>query len=229
MSLSAIVFDFDGLIIDTEGPGFISWQEIYQEFGKSLTLDDWRHSTGYVGGFDPAIHLERLLGRKLDWSELMPRRSRRNWELTLLAGVLPGIKELIEAGKQSGIPIGVASNSEQGWVESGLKRLGLRSYIDVIVTRDMVLNPKPAPDVYLKVVETLHVAPWQAVALEDSEPGYRAAKRAGLKTVVIPNQFSERQNLSDADLIVRSALEVNLDRLEGLVRGDAPKAAASPR
>jgi beta-phosphoglucomutase-like phosphatase (HAD superfamily) len=93
----------------------------------------------------------------------------------------------------------------------------------------MVLNPKPAPDVYLKVVETLHVPPWQAVALEDSEPGYRAARRAGLKTVVIPNQFSERQNLSDADLIVRTALELNLDRLKVLVRGDVPKVAASSR
>jgi HAD superfamily hydrolase (TIGR01509 family) len=229
MSLSAIVFDFDGLIIDTEGPGFISWQEIYQQFGKSLTLDDWRHSTGYVGGFDPAIHLERLLGRKLDWSDLMPQRSRRNWELTLQAGVLPGIKELMEAAKQSGLPLGVASNSELGWVESGLKRLGLRSYINVIVTREMVLNPKPAPDVYLKVGETLRVLPSRAVALEDSEPGYRAAKRAGLKTVVIPNQFSERQNLSGADLIVQSALELDLDRLEELVKGDVSRAAASPR
>jgi HAD superfamily hydrolase (TIGR01509 family) len=224
MSLSAIVFDFDGLIIDTEGPGFFSWQEAYQQFGKSLTLDDWRHSTGYVGGFDPAIHLERLLGRKLDWSDIMPKRSQRNWELTLEAGVLPGIKELIEAAKQSGLPVGVASNSEQAWVEGGLKRLGLRSYVDVIVTRDMVLNPKPAPDVYLKAVETLHVSPSRGVALEDSEPGYRAAKRAGLKTVVIPNQFSERQDLSDADLIVRSALELDLDRLARLVEGGVPKA-----
>jgi beta-phosphoglucomutase-like phosphatase (HAD superfamily) len=105
----------------------------------------------------------------------------------------------------------------------------LRSYINVIVTREMVLNPKPAPDVYLKVGETLRVLPSRAVALEDSEPGYRAAKRAGLKTVVIPNQFSERQNLSDADLIVQSALELDLDRLEELVKGGVSRATASPR
>jgi beta-phosphoglucomutase-like phosphatase (HAD superfamily) len=87
------------------------------------------------------------------------------------------------------------------------------------VSRDMVLNPKPAPDIYLKTVQTLQVEPDQAVALEDSEPGCRAAKNAGLKAVAIPNRFSERQDLSVADLIVKSATELTLDRLSDLVVG----------
>jgi len=179
MILDALVFDFDGLIVDTENPGFISWAEVYQEFGATLQIDDWRHATGYVGGFDPAIHLEGILGRKLDWSKLMPKREVRNWELTVQATVLPGIEPLFRSAKERQLRIGVASNSGNGWVEGGLRRLGLREYVDTVVTRDMVVNPKPAPDIYLKTVQTLRVEPGHAVALEDSEPGCRAAKHAG--------------------------------------------------
>jgi HAD superfamily hydrolase (TIGR01509 family) len=222
MTLAAIVFDFDGLIVDTENPGFISWQEIYREFGAVLSIDDWRHATGYVGGFDPGIHLEQILGRSLDWSQLMPRRDARNWELTLQARVLPGIEPLLRSAKERQLRIGVASNSENGWVEDGLRRLGLREYVDAVVTRDMVVNPKPAPDIYLKTVQTLQVEPSHAVALEDSEPGCRAAKNAGLKAVAIPNRFSERQDLKVADLIVKSATELDVNRLADLVSGARP-------
>jgi HAD superfamily hydrolase (TIGR01509 family) len=222
MTLAAIVFDFDGLIVDTENPGFISWQEIYREFGAVLSIDDWRHATGYVGGFDPGIHLEQILGRSLDWSQLMPRRDARNWELTLQAHVLPGIEPLLRSAKERQLRIGVASNSENGWVEDGLRRLGLREYVDAVVTRDMVVNPKPAPDIYLKTVQTLQVEPSHAVALEDSEPGCRAAKNAGLKAVAIPNRFSERQDLKVADLIVKSATELDVNRLADLVSGARP-------
>lgn len=220
MTLAAIVFDFDGLIVDTENPGFISWQEIYQEFGATLHIDDWRHATGYVGGFDPGIHLEQILDRRLDWSQLIPKREARNWELTLQASVLPGIEQLLRGARENRLPVGVASNSENGWVEGGLRRLGLRDYVDAVVTRDMVINPKPAPDIYLKTVQTLQVEPGHAVALEDSEPGCRSAKQAGLKAVAIPNRFSERQDLTVADLIVKSATELNFDRLAALVMKD---------
>ncbi|MBV9392737.1 MAG: HAD family phosphatase [Verrucomicrobia bacterium] len=217
MNLQALVFDFDGLIVDTENPGFISWQELYSRFGATLTLDDWRHATGYVSGFDPGIHLEKLLQTGLDWSRLAPERDARNWELTLCAKTLPGIEPLMSSAKQNQIGIGVASNSEFGWVEGGLQRLGLRGYVDTIVTRDMVINPKPAPDIYLKTVQTLGVSPERAIALEDSEPGSRAAQTAGLKVVAIPNRFSERQDLSFVDLKVASAEELNLARLINLL------------
>jgi len=197
MTLQAIVFDFDGLIVDTEGPGFVSWSELYDEFGQKLTLDDWRHATGYVGGFDPGLHLEKLLGHKLDWSVYAPRRESRNWELTLQQSTLAGIKRLMVDAHNRSIKIGVASNSGFGWVDQGLERLGLRHFIETIVTRDMVLNPKPA--------------------VEDSEPGSRAAKAAGMRVVAIPNQFSERQDLSIADLIVPSAEDLSIERLVELV------------
>jgi HAD superfamily hydrolase (TIGR01509 family) len=161
--------------------------------------------------------LEQILGRRLDWSRLMPKREARNWELTLQASTLPGIESLLRSARERCLPVGVASNSENGWVEDGLRRLGLRDYVDAVVTRDMVLNPKPAPDIYLKTVQTLQVEPGHAVALEDSEPGCRSAKQAGLKTVAIPNRFSERQDLTVADLIVKSATELSFDRLAALV------------
>ena len=224
MDLQALVFDFDGLVVNTEEPGFVSWRELYHEFGQTLTLEDWTAATGYVGGFDPHRHLEGLLGRPLDWSVLAPRREARNWELTLREPVLPGIEELMSAAKIAGLRLGVASNSGWGWVDEGLQRLGLRHFIDALVTRDMVLNPKPAPDMYLKCVQTLNVLPAAAVALEDSEPGARAAKNAGLKVVAIPNQFSALQDLSFVDLKVGSASELDLDRLRALVRAGGEEA-----
>ncbi len=217
MTLQAIVFDFDGLIVDTEGPGFVSWSELYDEFGQKLTLDDWRHATGYVGGFDPGLHLEKLLGHKLDWSVYAPRRESRNWELTLQQSTLAGIKRLMVDAHNRSIKIGVASNSGFGWVDQGLERLGLRHFIETIVTRDMVLNPKPAPDAYLKAAQALQADPHYSVAVEDSEPGSRAAKAAGMRVVAIPNQFSERQDLSIADLIVPSAEDLSIERLVELV------------
>jgi HAD superfamily hydrolase (TIGR01509 family) len=227
MTLQALIFDFDGLIVDTETPGFISWQELYQEFGQALRLEDWTHATGYVGGFDPALHLEKLLGRKVDWTELAPKRDARNWELTLQAAALSGIANLMRDAKGNKLPLGVASNSGTGWVEQGLVRLGLRELIDVVITRDMVLSPKPAPDIYLKAAQTLRVDPAFTVALEDSEPGCRSAKRAGLSVVAIPNRFSERQELSAADLIVKSAEELTLERLNELVAGSEERFIAN--
>lgn len=227
MSLQALIFDFDGLIVDTETAGFVSWQELYQEFGRALRLEDWTHATGYVGGFDPALHLEKLLGRKVDWTELAPRRDTRNWELTLRAPTLPGIEKLMRDAKGNKLPLGVASNSGTGWVEDGLVRLGLREFIDVVITRDMVLSPKPAPDIYLKAAQTLRVDPAFTVALEDSEPGCRSAKQAGLSVVAIPNRFSERQELSVADLIVKNAEELSLERLNELVAGSEERFVAN--
>lgn len=227
MTLQALIFDFDGLIADTETPGFVSWQELYQGFDRTLKLEDWTHATGYVGGFDPGLHLEKLLGRKLDWTELSRKRDARNWELTLQAPVLPGIEKLMRSAKAHQLPLGVASNSGTGWVEDGLSRLGLRDMIDVVITRDMVLRPKPAPDIYLKTAQTLRVDPAFTVALEDSEPGSRSAKQAGLSVVAIPNQFSERQELSVADLIVKSAAELTLERLDGLVSGSRQRFTAN--
>jgi len=217
LNLEAVIFDFDGLTVDTEKPGFDSWNEIYAEFGQKLTLLDWTKATGYVGGFDPALHLESLLSRKLDWPGLSQRREARNWELTLKQPVLPGIKELMLTAKQAGARIGVASNSGFGWVNDGLERLGLRALAEAIVTRDMVINPKPAPDVYLKAAETLQVDPASSVALEDSEPGSRAAKAAGMRVIAIPNQFSENQDLSVAALVVPSASALSLERLISLL------------
>jgi HAD superfamily hydrolase (TIGR01509 family) len=218
MILQALIFDFDGLIVDTENPGFLSWGEIYSQYNQDLLLEDWTKATGYVGNFDPALHLEGLVGHSLDWAVLAPKRENRNWELTLQAKTLPGIAELMKQAKRRNLAVGVASNSGGSWVVDGLGRLGLDAYVDKVVTRDMVLNPKPAPDIYLKTAQDLEVNPEAVVALEDSEPGARAAKAAGMAVIVVPNRFSERQDLSVADLIEKSAKELNLDRLDELLQ-----------
>jgi HAD superfamily hydrolase (TIGR01509 family) len=221
MTLQALIFDFDGLIVDTEDPGFLSWGEIYHQYGQELLLEEWTKATGYVGHFDPARHLEKLVGRSLDWAVLAPQRENRNWELTLQATTLPGIQELMQQAAEQSLPIGVASNSGGSWVVDGLRRLCLDMFVQRIVTRDMVLRPKPAPDIYLKTAQELAVNPRFTVALEDSEPGIGSAKAAGMAAVAIPNKFSRLQDLSTANLIVGSAQELNLGRLNKLIDAGA--------
>src|SRR5258708_8254546 len=101
--MQSLIFDFDGLIVDTEKPGFDSWNELYTEFDQKLTLDDWRKATGYVGGFDPGLHLEAFLGRQLDWGNLSPKKEARNLEFTLKQGVFPRFLALIQSPVHVGI------------------------------------------------------------------------------------------------------------------------------
>lgn len=199
-----MIFDYDGLIVDTELAEYVSWKELYQQHGVELALEDWLCAVGYVHRFDPRAHLENFVGHKLHWEDLDRSRGARNEELAFVLPVLPGVRRIITEARISGFKVGVASNSTAAWVEPGLERLGLRKLVDTVRTRDTSAQPKPAPDVYLNAIADLGATREGSYAFEDSEPGIAAAKAAGLFVVAVPNALTSHQDLTAADLHLSS-------------------------
>ncbi len=202
----ALILDFDGLIVDTEMSEYRAWREVYEGAGEHLAVEDWLRAVGYVNGFDPRAHLETLTGRTFDWQKIDEGRRGRIQELNASLQTLPGVRELIAQGLRLGYRLGLASNSTADWVLPGLERLGLRRSFAVVRTVDTVDRPKPAPDVYLAVLADLGATAAGGYACEDSEPGVRAAKAAGLYVIAVPNPLTRHQDLSMADE-VRESLE----------------------
>ncbi|HUY74819.1 MAG TPA: HAD family hydrolase [Candidatus Dormibacteraeota bacterium] len=209
----AIVFDFDGSILDTEGPVYRSWLEVYEAHGEELPFERWVQIVGSTTlEFHPQHHLEGRLGRPLP-QEVLDRRAGRRTELVLAEKVLPGVVELIEDARAAGVKRGVASSSTAEWVKGHLDRLGILDRFDCIRCRDDVAHAKPEPDLYLAVLDCLGVAAAEAFAIEDSPNGIAAAKSAGLRCVAIPNPITSGLDLSHADLVVASLADFTLAKL----------------
>jgi HAD superfamily hydrolase (TIGR01509 family) len=127
--------------------------------------------------------------------------------------VLPGVVERIDEAKAMGLKLGVASSSTVDWVRGHLVRLGIFDRFDCVRCRDDVANAKPEPDLYLAVLECLGVDASEALAIEDSPNGVLAAKRAGMRSVAIPNSITARLDLGQADVLLGSLAEVTLAEL----------------
>lgn len=213
MNAALLVFDFDGLILDTEVPEFQCWQEIYEAHGGRLDLETWAHCIGTANVFDPWTHLAEQIGRPLDLAALQPRRQERMQALIAAQEVRPGVCTYLDDATALGLRLGVASSSSRQWVGGHLARLGLIDRFHAIRCADDVEHVKPDPALYRIVCEAVGVDPARAIAFEDSPNGILAAKRAGLRCVAVPNPLTTRLNLSGADLRLDSLADVRLSDL----------------
>jgi len=212
--IRALVFDFDGLILETETPAYETWADIYREHGHELPLDRWFEYIGREGGFfDAADQLAALVGEGFDREAARARRDARKTELIAALDVMGGVREYVGDAKRLGLRLAVASSSSRKWVLGHLERLRLHTEWDAVLTRDDVARTKPAPDLYLAAVKALGVAPHEAVAFEDSMNGITAAKAAGLLCVAVPNALTAGMDLSQADLRLGSLADMPLERL----------------
>ncbi len=211
--IRALVFDFDGLILETETPAYESWAEIFREHGHELPLDRWHDYIGSDTGFDPAGHLAALVGEGFDRDATQKRRDARKNELVEALEVMVGVHDYIADARRLGLHLAVASSSSRAWVLGHLQRLGIEAHWDVVRCREDVVRTKPAPDLYLAAVDALGVAPREAVAFEDSANGVAAAKDAGLLCVAVPNALTAGMDLSRADLRLATLAETPLERL----------------
>jgi HAD superfamily hydrolase (TIGR01509 family) len=211
--IRALIFDFDGLILETEEPIYRSWKEVYEAHGVALPFELWVKTVGSSNeAFHPQRHLEQSLGGPLPQDEI-DRRIARRVELVLAEPLRPGVVDMAKAARAQGLKVGVASSSSRDWVNGHLERLGIADLFDCLRARDDVEHVKPEPDLYLASLECLGVAAAEAVAIEDSPNGVIAAKRAGMRCVAVPNRITAGLDLSEADLRLTSLADVTLPQL----------------
>jgi HAD superfamily hydrolase (TIGR01509 family) len=214
MALDALVFDFDGLILDTELPEFVTVRDEFSAHGLELRLEDWQQIVGRADHPHWIDWIETELGRPVVDRELVrARRAAQHHAMISEQVVLPGVLALLEQAEADGLGLAVASSSPRSWVAGHLDRLGLHDRFAVIRTRDDVERAKPWPDLFTAAVDALGVAPAAAVAFEDSRNGSLAAKAAGLYCVVAPNEITRSQDFSHADQVVGSLAEVTVPAL----------------
>jgi HAD superfamily hydrolase (TIGR01509 family) len=210
-NVRALIFDFDGLIVDSESPGFQAWSELYASHGCSLPFEKYAVCIGTIDGFDLHRYLEEQSGRSLDRQDLEAVCTRRWLHLMADQPLLPGIAACVASAKTRGLKLAVASSSTSTWVTGNLKRFGLLDSFDAICTRDYVEAVKPDPALYLLALERLGVSAEEAIAFEDSPHGILAAKRAGIFCVAVPNLLTKDLSLGLADRRLNSIAEFNLD------------------
>lgn len=214
---SALIFDFDGLIADTESAIYEAWAGLYSAHGQELELAEYVRCVGSTfGQFDPMAELERRLGRDLEWPPLLAakddaiRRGHRDLP------PLPGVRTLLAEAAATGIPCAVASSSSADWVLPWLDSFGIRQAFQAVWTRDRVSDPKPAPDLFLAAAADLGLAPARCLVLEDSANGLLAARRAGSPCVIIPSPVTRGSDFTGAHHVLPTLDGVGLDHLLAL-------------
>ena len=211
--MKAIIFDFDGLILDTETAEYQSWLEIYRRHGVELPFEVWAAGVGTSPDvFNPLSHLLELCPG-LAPSPIKLEQKQRMSALADDLPVLPGVENLLVEARRLGLRLDIASTSSQGWVLSHLAHHGLAGRFDVIQTGDRVERVKPYPDVYLAALRQLQVPAARALALEDSPHGIQAAQSAGIFCIAVPNPITRRMDTSRADLVLDSLASISLPDL----------------
>ena len=226
--LRALIFDFDGLILDTETPLLASWREVFAHHQVPITEE------ALIGLIELSREPEeayRLLdtasGVTLDRQRLRAARLAREAHLISEQAAMPGLVPLLGLARAAGLKTAVASSSSRTWITPQLARLGLASSFDSIRCRDDVERVKPDPELYLAVLADLGLQSSEAVAFEDSPVGAEAARQAGLACVAVPNHTTADLTWGPVALTVPSLAAVTLDQLAALVRHmeDEPRGA----
>jgi HAD superfamily hydrolase (TIGR01509 family) len=208
---TAIIFDFDGTILDTETPEFVSWQEVYAAHGAELDLALYSQVIGTTDAtWSPSAHLAALLGGSPDGAALRADQHKRFERLITAERPRPGVLSWLDEARDLGLRVGLASSSSSAWVSRFLAQLGLTDRFATVATRERVARSKPDPALYRLALADLGVTAADALAVEDSPNGVTAAKAAGLFCVAVPNPMTATASLAGADLQLSSLLDRTL-------------------
>jgi HAD superfamily hydrolase (TIGR01509 family) len=212
--IEALLFDFDGTLVDTESVDLRSWREVFEAHGVELPLDRFALRIGTLNGPDELDELDALLTVPCDRDAVAVARRARERELLELEPLRPGVRRWLEDARSLGIRTGIVSSSTRSWIDLNLARLGIVDGWAAIVCADGdAQRCKPSPALYLEALAALGVEPGDAVAFEDSPNGIAAARAAGIFCVGIPNSVTAALDLSRADLVVESLDAVPLHEL----------------
>ncbi|MEF3301658.1 HAD family hydrolase [Paenibacillus sp. GYB003] len=213
--IKALVFDFDGLILDTETNEYHAYAEAYRHHGAELPLERWSKviGTDMLSVFDPLDDLEQRVGNPVDRERFRAMRRKLFEERMEREQLRPGVVSTLEQARRLGLAIGLASSSSSEWVIGYLEKFAIRDYFSVIRTRDYVAKVKPDPELYVQAVDRLGVLPEEALAFEDSPNGALAARRAGLHCVIVPNSVTESLPFGEHSKRIASMEGLDLSRL----------------
>lgn len=213
MTIRALFFDFDGVIIETEMPAYQSWQEIYEEFGVTLSVHEWASCLGTVGGFDPIEHLEELTGIAIeDPGALIARRWKRKMELLAKEDLRPGVDDYLQRAAELNLQVAIVSSDTDEWIDENLTRVGRQEgWHHINCANGDTDRAKPNPCLYEEALTSLGLESSEAVVFEDSPNGIQAAKSAGLFCVAVANPITKSLDLTLADMHLDSLSDVVLD------------------
>jgi HAD superfamily hydrolase (TIGR01509 family) len=188
--MKALIFDFDGTLLDTETPEFLTWQALYRRYNQELDPQDWGRGIGTWGGFDPWTDLEQKLGHALPRETLQAEHRQEVLHRIGESELLAGTKNLLLEAKQAGLKLAVASSSDYDWVSGWTQQHEIFGLFDAFATRYEVEQVKPDPALFLLALHKLNLEPQEAVVFEDSPNGAKAALAAGITCVVVPNSVT---------------------------------------
>ena len=216
--IKAIVFDFDGLIIDTETPAYEAFRDVFEEYGVELSLEAYSQCIGTsFAVFNPFNYLDECMGRKMDRDVVGRQVDKRHHKLLELATLRPGVIDYLAHARELKLSIGLATSSPLSWITPYFDRFELHKYFDSITTADEVAKVKPDPELYLKSLVKLGVAGAETIAFEDSLNGLKAAKAAGLHCVVVPNPSTQHFPFENHNLMMSSMGEKALVEVINLI------------
>lgn len=208
MTFDAVLFDFDGILVDTEWAIYEAWQRTFEVHGHPLPLGTYTRCVG--SDFDtwsPKTHLEELTGRGFDWHQLDADRQVEIRAGLEKSGPMPGVIPLLEKLRSQGIATAVVSSSNHAWVDGWLEKLCLAPYFETVVCRGDAPRIKPAPDLWLEALRRLGKPAGPCLAIEDSLNGVTSAKAAGLTVWAVPNRTTAGLDFSPADRVLPSLKE----------------------
>ncbi len=223
--IKALIFDFDGLILDTETPELLVWRDIYARYGQVLALETWGQFVGGAGAtdFEPAAHLSRLLGAPVPKDSLYAETDARRMTLIHQSTVLPGVLDYLSEARRLGLGLAVASSSSHHWVDGHLRRLGIFDRFDAVICSEDVPpgRTKPHPDLFLRALAALHARADEAVVLEDSPNGVKAARAAGIFVVAVPNPVTRQLAFDPPNLRLNALTDLPLSEVLKRASGGA--------
>lgn len=208
----ALIFDFDGLLVDTEVPAFRAWEGVFAEYGLTVPLEAWHAIIGRQSSVQAMLaHLEVHIG-PFEPEPVVARWWETHLALVAAQSLCAGVADYLDGATELGMRLAVASSATSDWVTSQLRRVGVYERFEVVSTGDGRPS-KPAPDIYLAALAALGVDPAEAIAFEDSPHGVAGAKAAGLYCVAVPNEVTAGLAFPGADLVLPSLTEMPLTSL----------------
>lgn len=211
--IRALLFDFDGTLVDSETPEFEAYRALYAHHGAELDLAEWAGGIGTVDGYRPIERLRELTATSIDRAQARGFAHARYAELAD-PGFRPGVTSLLAEADAHGLTRAVVSSSTKSWVHASLARAGdADGWAGIWCADGEGIPPKPDPTLFRMALEGLEVAPHEALVFEDSPNGIAAARAAGIRCIAVANPVTSRLDLSGAERVFDSFEQVSLGLL----------------